>query len=51
MNTLAIDDRRLTKRDTAISIFLIGLMFFIFGFVSWGQFYPDSVFQNRLRTH
>ena len=35
MNTLAIDDRRLTKRDTAISIFLIGLMFFIFGFVSW----------------
>ncbi|GAB3701731.1 sugar MFS transporter [Spirosoma flavus] len=35
MNSLAIDTRGLTKRDTAISIFLIGLMFFIFGFVSW----------------
>lgn len=35
MNTLAVDDRGLTKRDTVISIFLIGLMFFIFGFVSW----------------
>jgi MFS transporter, FHS family, L-fucose permease len=25
----------LTKRDTRISIFIIGLLFFIFGFVSW----------------
>lgn len=34
-NTLAIDARSLSKRDTTISILLIGLMFFIFGFVSW----------------
>ena len=27
----------LSKRDTQISIFLIGLMFFIFGFVSWAN--------------
>jgi glucose/galactose transporter len=27
----------LTKRDTQISILLIGLMFFIFGFVSWAN--------------
>ncbi|AKD54919.1 sugar MFS transporter [Spirosoma radiotolerans] len=35
MNSLAIDDRSLTKRGTTISLLLIGLMFFIFGFVSW----------------
>jgi len=35
MNSLAIDDRSLNKRGTTISILLIGLMFFIFGFVSW----------------
>ncbi|MBD2704101.1 sugar MFS transporter [Spirosoma sp. BT702] len=35
MSSLAISAQGLTKRDTAISIFLIGLMFFIFGFVSW----------------
>ncbi len=27
----------LSKRDTQVSIFLIGLMFFIFGFVSWAN--------------
>ena len=27
--------RSLTKRDTVISILIIGLLFFIFGFVSW----------------
>ncbi|MCY7422894.1 MAG: sugar MFS transporter [Chitinophagaceae bacterium] len=31
----AIDVSSLTKRDTVISIFIIGLLFFIFGFVSW----------------
>ena len=30
-----IDVSRLDKRDTTVSILLIGLMFFIFGFVSW----------------
>lgn len=34
-NTLAIDINSLNKRETTISIFLIGLMFFIFGFISW----------------
>lgn len=34
-NTIAIDVSSLDKRDTTISIFLIGLMFFIFGFISW----------------
>ncbi|QDK81645.1 sugar MFS transporter [Spirosoma sp. KCTC 42546] len=34
-NTLAIDVNSLNKRETTISIFLIGLMFFIFGFISW----------------
>jgi FHS family L-fucose permease-like MFS transporter len=33
--TVAIRVEDLTKRETTISIFLIGLMFFIFGFVSW----------------
>jgi fucose permease len=33
--TLAIDVSSLNKRDTTLSILLIGLMFFIFGFVSW----------------
>ncbi|MBD0294636.1 MAG: sugar MFS transporter [Bacteroidota bacterium] len=33
--TAAVDVRSLTKRDTVISIFIIGLLFFIFGFVSW----------------
>jgi len=32
---IAIKVENLTKRETTISIFLIGLMFFIFGFVSW----------------
>ncbi len=31
----AVDVSSLTKRDTVISIFIIGLLFFIFGFVSW----------------
>ncbi len=31
----AIDVSSLTKRDTFISILIIGLLFFIFGFVSW----------------
>src|SRR5919205_1325827 len=36
-NTLAaaVDVTSLTKRDTVISILIIGLLFFIFGFVSW----------------
>jgi glucose/galactose transporter len=33
--TVAIKVENLTKRQTTLSIFLIGLMFFIFGFVSW----------------
>ncbi|MCF2501444.1 sugar MFS transporter [Dyadobacter chenhuakuii] len=33
--SVAIKVENLTKRETMISIFLIGLMFFIFGFVSW----------------
>src|ERR671927_839537 len=33
--TAAVDVRSLTRRDTVISIFIIGLLFFIFGFVSW----------------
>lgn len=33
--TTAVDVRSLTRRDTAISIFIIALLFFIFGFVSW----------------
>lgn len=32
---VAVDVSSLSKRDTIISIFIIGLMFFIFGFVSW----------------
>jgi FHS family L-fucose permease-like MFS transporter len=32
---IAIKVENLTKRETTISISLIGLMFFIFGFVSW----------------
>jgi glucose/galactose transporter len=31
----AISVDALTRRDTVISIFIIGLLFFIFGFVSW----------------
>jgi glucose/galactose transporter len=31
----AVDVSSLTKKDTIISIFIIGLLFFIFGFVSW----------------
>ena len=34
-STMAVDLSSLTKRDTTVSILLIGLMFFIFGFVSW----------------
>ena len=33
--TIPIQASRLSKRDTTISILIIGLMFFIFGFVSW----------------
>src|SRR6266496_4267906 len=33
--TTSIDIGSLTKKDTIISIFIIGLLFFIFGFVSW----------------
>ena len=33
--TAAVDVSSLTKRQTIISIFIIGLLFFIFGFVSW----------------
>src|ERR671921_155089 len=33
--TAAVDVSSLTRRDTVISIFIIGLLFFIFGFVSW----------------
>src|ERR1700712_5777707 len=32
---VTINANSLTKRDTVISILIIGLMFFIFGFVSW----------------
>jgi MFS transporter, FHS family, L-fucose permease len=35
IQTAAIDVSSLTKRQTIISIFIIGLLFFIFGFVSW----------------
>lgn len=31
----AIDVSSLTRKDTMISIFIIGILFFIFGFVSW----------------
>ena len=31
----AVEVSSLTKRDTVISILIIGLLFFIFGFVSW----------------
>ncbi|GEO07250.1 glucose/galactose MFS transporter [Adhaeribacter aerolatus] len=31
----SVDVSSLTKRDTTISIIIIGVMFFIFGFVSW----------------
>jgi FHS family L-fucose permease-like MFS transporter len=33
--TASVDIGSLTKMDTIISIFIIGLLFFIFGFVSW----------------
>ena len=33
--TKTVDVSHLTKRDTVISILIIGLLFFIFGFVSW----------------
>jgi FHS family L-fucose permease-like MFS transporter len=33
--TASVDVGSLTKKDTIISIFIIGLLFFIFGFVSW----------------
>src|SRR5687768_6749958 len=32
---LSVDVSSLTRRDTLISILIIGLLFFIFGFVSW----------------
>ncbi len=34
-NRQAVEVGSLTKRDTLISIIIIGLLFFIFGFVSW----------------
>jgi glucose/galactose transporter len=33
--TVAIKVENLTRRETTVSIFLIGVMFFIFGFISW----------------
>ena len=33
--TASIDVSSLTKKDITLSIFIIGLLFFIFGFVSW----------------
>jgi FHS family L-fucose permease-like MFS transporter len=33
--TTAVDVSSLTKKDTMVSIFIIGLLFFIFGFISW----------------
>jgi MFS transporter, FHS family, L-fucose permease len=33
--TASVDIGSLTKKDTTISILIIGLLFFIFGFVSW----------------
>jgi len=33
--TASVDVGSLTRRDTIISIFIIGILFFIFGFVSW----------------
>ena len=33
--TASVDVSSLTKKDVMISIFIIGLLFFIFGFVSW----------------
>ena len=36
-NVQAVSVDSLSKRDTLISIFIIGLMFFIFGFVSWAN--------------
>ena len=35
MTTTQIHPRSLSKKDTAISIAIIGMLFFIFGFVSW----------------
>ena len=35
MTTTQINPRSLSKKDTAISIAIIGMLFFIFGFVSW----------------
>jgi len=35
MTTAAIDVSSLSRRDSLISILIIGLLFFIFGFVSW----------------
>ena len=35
-NSIAfVHANQLTKRDTTISIIIIGVLFFIFGFVSW----------------
>ncbi|REA64362.1 glucose/galactose MFS transporter [Dyadobacter luteus] len=34
-NLKAVSVNSLTRRETIVSIFLIGIMFFIFGFVSW----------------
>lgn len=34
-NSLTVDVADLNKRDTTVSLLIIGIMFFIFGFVSW----------------
>ncbi len=34
-NTLTVDAGSLSRRDTLVSIGLIGVLFFIFGFISW----------------
>ena len=35
MPSQSVDASSLSKRDTVVSIFIIGVLFFIFGFVSW----------------
>ncbi len=35
MRTATVDASSLSKRDTIISILIVGVLFFIFGFVSW----------------
>src|SRR5689334_22543149 len=35
MSVQAVEVSALTRRDTFVSIIIVGLLFFIFGFVSW----------------